>query len=539
MEESRRGDVRRRLYEGDQQPVRNRLATAAKLPRGGARAPYSGLSRGGFAPYQRQIGRIADDSIPILKPQDLGASGVTTEDRVVAAIGCSLVALSIAPLSVFIGYEFAERYTPDGNTNTRTFTIFGATLLISLYAALQCYRCFCKFAPHRNTMHPAWLAPRICLFLELHPVWGILMPVTAMLRGFTWFALIRWTLNFTASILFLVGHMYLLPLYREACCYGMDEPESGAQSCTNSAFSNTRGLEICSNKSDTHRDYDNVAWSLLAVSGAMQLCNVLTITWSVTAQLTRFARMTADGKFRVVGHEDVSVNLHKITRLLGVPYEIEKEVFGGTNETREQIDRRVHRMHHHPHFCQPGLFRLLALDPIFGITLSFHDFLSYENTRGSLRVVFNFLGVFFMFAAIEIMQPLHTAWCCYGSRSYKDHNVYGEHYTCEEWVMRYYGREQDRRIPSPFLDTDTFPNGSCLRYQGIGLAAALTFLFGFALLFVSLMIWVYTIEAAGDSELKAARRLYRRVIPEQRYLMLQVMDLIGIEHGMVAIKKKQ
>lgn len=404
---------------------------------------------------------------------------------------------------------------------------------------MQCYRSFCKFSPHRHTLHPAWVAPRICLFLELHPVWGLLLPVTAMLRGFHVFAFVRWALNVTASSLFLINDSILLPEWKKACCYGEDVLSDGKESCESVSFSTVRGMNLCSDKSDTHIQYEKIAWCLIAVSGALQLCNVMTITWAVTAQVLRLVRKTADGKLRVEGHEDETINLHEILRLMGMPYLIEKEVFRNLppGESEKHEENRVHRFHHHPHWCQSGLYRLLALDPLFGYTLSLHDFLGYTNTRGTLRVVANFVGAALIVLSVEVLQPMHAAWCCYGEGDYTKQHVFGEHYTCEEWLYRYYGVEQDRRIPSPYEDSEVFPNGSCMKHHSIGLAAALAFLGGFALIFMSTMTWVYSVESAGEAEKRQARRLFRRVIPSQRYLLLQAMDLMGIQHGIVHLKK--
>lgn len=446
-----------------------------------------------------------------------------------------LVVFSVVPLLIWAVISILDRYFPDTDLSVRTWAVVAISGLASLYFALQCYRSFCKFSPHRHTLHPAFIAPRICLFLELHPVWGLFLPVTSMLRGFHVFAFMRWALNFTSIVLFLINSTMLAPAWREACCYGAETLADDQESCESVAFSNTRGMSVCSEKSPTHENYEKIAYALIAVSGALQLCNVMTITWSVMAQIERLVAKTAGGKFRIVGHEDETINWHMILRLMGMPMSVEKQVFDNSleGESDEDAERRVHRLHHHPHWCQSGLYRLLALDPLFGYTLSLHDFLGYTNMRGTLRILANFIGASLIVLSVEVLQPMHYAWCCYGTGSYTENHVLGEHYTCEEWVMRYYGPEQDRRIPSPFSDSETFPNGSCLRHHSIGLGAALSFFGGFALLFVSTMVWVYSVESAGDAEKRAARRLFRRVIPAQRYLLLQAMDLMGIQHGMI------
>ena len=457
----------------------------------------------------------------------------------VAGTGAALIAFSVAPLAVWGIYTILERYFSDTSQTTKVWSIVVLSGFTALYFALQCYRCFCKFSPHRHTLHPAWIAPRICLFLEMHPVWGLFIPVTAMLRGFHVFAFARWALNFTASVLLAINSTLLAPAYREACCYGQETLSADQESCESVAFSNVRGLQVCNDKSDTHIAYEKIAMTLIVASAALQLCNILTITWSVTGQVIRLVRLTADGLLRIKGHEDETVNLHQILRLMGMPYMIEKEVFRNViaGESESQVEARVHRLHHHPHWCTSGLYRLLALDPLFGFAFSLHDFLGVSNTRGTIRILANFFGAALIILSIEVLHPMHKAWCCYGAGSYTEQHVLGEHYTCEEWIMRYYGPEKDRRIPPPFEDSEVFPNGSCMRRESLGLAASLAFLGGFVLLFMSTMTWVFSVESAGDAEKKAARRLFRRVIPEQRYLLLQTMDLLGIEHGIVHFKE--
>ena len=456
-------------------------------------------------------------------------------------MGAVLASFSVAPFVAWAIFFVMDRYFAEASTFIRTWSIAGFTFLASAYFGLQCYRCFCKFSPHRHTLHPAWVAPRICLFLELHPIWGLVIPVTSMLRGFHAFAFARWALNLTAVCFFLVNNAILLPAWKEACCYGEETLSGDKESCERVSFSHTRGLVLCSDKSDTHIQYEKLAYALLAVSGALQLCNVMTITWSVTAQVIRIVRKAADGKIRIRGHEDQTINLHEILRLMGMPYMIEKEVFRNLpqEESDTHLEKRVHRMHHHPHWCQSGLYRLLALDPLFGYTLSLHDFIGYTNTRGTLRVMANFIGATLIVLSVEVLQPMHIAWCCYGAGSYTEQHVFGEYYTCEEWLLKYYGPEKDRRIPSPYEDSSVFPNGSCLRHQSIGLAAALAFLGGVALIFMSTMAWVFSVESAGEAEMRAARRLFRRVRPEQRFLLLQTMDLMGINHGLVRVKDKK
>lgn len=474
----------------------------------------------------------------MLSAEDLGARGITTFDRVISSVGALFVGLSLAPIIVWLAILFSERYLEQASEGAQTGLVVSASILTVFFFSYQCYRAFCKFSPHRHTLHPAFFSPRLVLFLELHPVWGLFIPATAMLRGFHVFALLRWAMNFTAAVLLLINDQILQKAYDEACCYGkehLDGSEPG--SCTNLAFSELRGMEECEASSPSQKSNEKAALTLIAISAAMQLCNVMTITWSTRAQITRLVRKTIDGKFRIQGHEDLTVDVHKILRLMGMPLSIEKEVFSGLQEPDADLSKRTHRLHHHPHWCMPGVYRLLVLDPIFGLTLSLHDFLTYSNTTGTLRILMNFIGATLIIVSIEILQPLHAAWCCYGADSYKDNHFDGEHHTCDEWVQLRYGPTKDTRIPNPFEDSKALPNGSCLQYHTIGLAASVSLACGFVLVFISTMIWVYSVENSADAEKMAAKRLYRRVLPDQRYLFLQTMDLMGIEHGFVTIKK--
>ena len=117
------------------------------------------------------------------------------------------------------------------------------------------------------------------LFLELHPLYGLFVPLTSLLRGYYLFAFLRWALNFTSLVLYLVGQAILLPNYRKACCYGLDALEGDEEGghCDADHARTNRGFFLCDETSDTHKLYLKVAAALITVSGCLQLCNILTI----------------------------------------------------------------------------------------------------------------------------------------------------------------------------------------------------------------------------------------------------------------------
>ena len=68
-------------------------------------------------------------------------------------------------------------------------------------------------------------------------------------------------------------------------------------------------------------------------------------------------------------------------------------------------------------------------------------------------------------------------------------------------------------------------------HNSIGLAAFWVTLVGVLLLMISLCLWVFSFVAAGDACERIARRFFRAVKPEQRFLVIQTLDWLGIRHG--------
>ena len=156
--------------------------------------------------------------------------------------------------------------------------------------------------------------------------------------------------------------------------------------------------------------------------------------------------------------------------------------------------------------------------------MSCHDFLAHEDTRGILRVFCNVFGTASIIIGVTVMQPMHKAWCCYGEgREIWEEQLDGHHFTCEEWAK--FGH------PESYFNNPTFPNGDCMKYNSIGLLAFWTTLFGISLILLSLSLWVFAFVAAGDACERGARRFFRAVLPEQRFLVIQIMDWLGIKHG--------
>lgn len=85
--------------------------------------------------------------------------------------------------------------------------------------------------------------------------------------------------------------------------------------------------------------------------------------------------------------------------------------------------------------------------------------------------------------------------------------------------------------PDSYTDNPTFPNGSCMKHASIGLVAFWVTGIGILLVITSLCLWVFSFVAAGDACERVARRFFRTVKPEQRFLVIQTLDWLGIRHG--------
>ncbi|MAH08089.1 MAG: hypothetical protein CL961_00270 [Euryarchaeota archaeon] len=145
-------------------------------------------------------------------------------------------------------------------------------------------------------------------------------------------------------------------------------------------------------------------------------------------------------------------------------------------------------------------------------------------------------GFVAVFLAVEVLQPMHRAWCCYGSgKSIQDENINGTHFTCYQWIQ-HFDRLQDPRIKDVFTDSHTFPNGSCMQHDSLGLAAAWFFVVGIMMLTASLCLWVIGFMNAAESCEHAVYRLWRRTEPRERLLLIEVCEYLGIQHGKVKYK---
>tara|TARA_B100001094_G_scaffold320077_1_gene365740 strand:- start:7354 stop:7728 length:375 start_codon:yes stop_codon:yes gene_type:complete len=86
-----------------------------------------------------------------------------------------------------------------------------------------------------------------------------------------------------------------------------------------------------------------------------------------------------------------------------------------------------------------------------------------------------------------------------------------------------------------YYNNPTFPNGDCMRHDSIGIMAFWTTLIGISLILLSLSLWVFAFVAAGDACERVARNFFRAVVPEQRFLVIQIMDWMGIKHGKLKV----
>tara|TARA_A100001015_G_scaffold24762_1_gene27853 strand:+ start:3945 stop:5339 length:1395 start_codon:yes stop_codon:yes gene_type:complete len=459
-----------------------------------------------------------------------------------------MVAVTVVPFVLYITSTILDRYVPDATTQERV----GVTTAVSVSAfvglLVLVFSCLAKFPRSGREMHPMWASPRLVLFLELHPIVGYMIPITSFLRGYVRFALVRWALNTVAIVLWLWGRGVLQPAYEEACCFGKNSL-SGDEvgTCSDSDITRRTSFGICNPDfiSDQHNVFLFVATIAFTISGVMQLGNVLTIDWDVLsrvgaiqAEMERRYESIVAGTGYTLNHtqslilppidknplSDRTIDIRVVFERLGMDTRLMKIAFPDWEEpTGESWGERIH---HHPQWAHSGLFRLLCLDPIFGFALSAHDFLCHKDNLGILRLLCNILGTTFVILSAEVLQPLHRAWCCYG----EDHEIWDEHIgdkhrTCEEWAMA--GRMD------VFTDTATGPfrNGSCMHYLGTGELAFFTFAVGIALLTISIATWMLTFSTSGHACQRITRRFFRSVLPDERVLLLQVYDWLGVEHG--------
>ena len=239
----------------------------------------------------------------------------------------------------------------------------------------------------RKILHPMWASPRLVLFLELNPFYGFLIPIVSLMRGYIWFGLLRWALNFASLMLWLTGRAILQPAYKEACCYGLEflaEDHLGGK-CDEPDLRADRGFELCEPDfiGPTHKRLLLSATVLFTVSSCLQLCNLMTIDWDI---LNRVGRIQIEMKKRlddlkenkevkstrvlplIKGEEsNVTVNLSEIMSRMGMTRRLLKMAFPEMNiGTNKEWTKHMHR---HPQWAHPGLFRMLLLDPVLGFVV--------------------------------------------------------------------------------------------------------------------------------------------------------------------------
>lgn len=450
------------------------------------------------------------------------------------------------PVLLLLVKWFLDRHVPLASDLSRGGAMAIIISFVSALLFMFFYWAFTAFGPfHRHTISPTWSSPRLTLFMELNPFFGWLIPVTTFLRGHVFIAFLRWTLNFSAFSIFAIGEGILRPDYEKACCYGKDRlsgNEYGGH-CDNPNLHSPKGFFVCDENglSDTHKDMLTWMYILLALSATIQIINITTIEFDVLERIERIVTDVRDRKLLTNidcnDGDKCAINLALIFERMGMPERLLKKAFPGLEEEETLNLGRSRRLHRHPHWAHPGLYRLLCLDPIFGMFLSVQDFLGFADLRGISRILCNVLGSFAIFLSVEILQPMHKAWCCYGTgRDLRDEQINGTHFTCTQWI-EYFSRTQDRRIRDVFVDSELFPNGSCMQHDTFGLLAAWCLLVGILLLVTSICLWVFGFMAAEDSCEHAARRLFRDTKPSQRYALVQAMDYLGIAHGKVKVIK--
>lgn len=134
----------------------------------------------------------------------------------------SMTILTIGPLTAYLTYEAVRHFAPSTPLDTMRTIIAIVTIAIVCAMALFMFSCLSEFPVNKTHMHPMWASPRLVLFMELNPVYGLFIPLVSMMRGYIFFGLFRWALNFTSLCLWLAGRTILQPAYKEACCYGLE-----------------------------------------------------------------------------------------------------------------------------------------------------------------------------------------------------------------------------------------------------------------------------------------------------------------------------
>jgi len=181
-----------------------------------------------------------------------------------------------------------------------------------------------------------------------------------------------------------IGEGILKPAYLKACCYGRDSLEGNEHGghCDNPSVHSPKGFFVCDENghSQTHKDLVLASNILLGISIAIQIVNIMSIDYDLVGRLQEIEK---DAKGQLS-----TVNVAKIMAMLGTPLHIMKMAFPG------KIDNLVTRpgslpLDYHAHWAHPGIYRLLCLDPIFGLLLSAQDFLGFRQATGVVRILCN------------------------------------------------------------------------------------------------------------------------------------------------------
>lgn len=355
------------------------------------------------------------------------SSDITPAERAEAALGAFLITIMTLPILYLILFEVLGRYGSRlaADSERDILIVFMTVSAVACFGFL--YSCISQFHG-RRTLDPSWAAPRLTLFLEVHPILGWFFPITSYLRGYIGFSILRWLLNLAAMVLFVAGHTVLRPAYMEACCYGTEilQGSTPGGSCMDRSLRNTIGFSICDpdGQSENHKLFNKLGIAFVVLSCTMQLLNICTIDWDVINRIGQLQREIDEDGLRIENKDGVdrstTINLRLIMQLMGLPKRLESLCFPGYEEPTlpettnpfEIIRRREKAIHEHPHWAHPGLLRLLCLDPIFGFLLSVHDFTAYHDFRGFVRVFLNIFGTVLCVLSIEVLQPMHQAWCC-------------------------------------------------------------------------------------------------------------------------------
>ena len=168
---------------------------------------------------------------------------------------------------------------------------------------------------------------------------------------------------------------------------------------------------VCLAFPDDHKTLLFVSYIFLGVSFAIQVVNIMAIDYDLIERVVKITE-DADKQGLVVSEKpNLTANVGKILFMLGMPMEILEKAFPGKFDD-PSTRRGALPLNYHAHWAHPGIYRMLSIDPIFGLLLSVQDFLGFKQVTGVLRILCNIcrdpVDVACLFLVVFIPNLLHS-----------------------------------------------------------------------------------------------------------------------------------